>query len=76
MTHRILAQRRRLIIESRPEHRTTRVVVADRRRHESELDHAFLRWIESRLANSGPEPPEDVVLDYLVAWALGEPSAH
>jgi hypothetical protein len=39
-------------------------------RNEVELDHAFLDWFESRLANSGPEPPEEDVLDYLVAWAL------
>jgi hypothetical protein len=46
------------------------LAVASRLRNEFELDHAFLRWFESRLANSGPEPPEEDVLDYLVAWAL------
>jgi hypothetical protein len=35
-----------------------------------ELDHAFLHWFESRLADSGPEPREEDVLDYLVALAL------
>jgi hypothetical protein len=43
---------------------------AVRLRNELELDHAFLHWFESRLADSGPEPPEEDVLDYLVAWAL------
>ena len=51
---------------------TPGVMVAGRLRNELELelDEAFLHWFESRLANSGPEPPEEHVLDYLVAWAL------
>lgn len=48
---------------------TPRVAVA-RPRTELELDQAFLRWFESRLANSGPDPAEEHVLDFLVAWAL------
>jgi hypothetical protein len=43
---------------------------AGRRRTELELDHAFLHWFEERLAQSGPEPREDVVLDYWDGWAL------
>jgi hypothetical protein len=49
--------------------RTPPAAVA-RPRTELELDQAFLHWFESRLANSGPEPAEEHVLDYLVAWAL------
>jgi hypothetical protein len=44
--------------------------LADRPRNDLELDHAFLRWFEARLANSGPEPQDEGVVDYLVAWAL------
>jgi hypothetical protein len=47
-----------------------RLSVASRLRNELELDHAFLDWFESRLMNSGPDPREQDMLDYLVAWGL------
>jgi len=46
------------------------LAVASKLRNELELDHAFLHWFESRLVNSGPEQPEEDVLNYLVAWVL------
>ncbi|MBV9424812.1 MAG: hypothetical protein JOZ98_18010 [Solirubrobacterales bacterium] len=35
-----------------------------------EIDRAFLRWFEARLADRGPEPPEEDVLSYLAALGL------
>jgi hypothetical protein len=39
----------------------------DQLRNDLELDDAFLRWFEARLAT---EPQDEGVADYLVAWAL------
>lgn len=63
MTPRIMAHRRRA-------NSASGLGVTTRLQTELELDHAFLDWFESRLANGRPEPTEEDVLGYLVAWGL------
>jgi hypothetical protein len=47
---------------------------SERPTDDQRTDHAFLHWFEARLATSGPDIPEQDVLDYLVAVALYERS--
>jgi len=53
----------------------TETAEAHVRRHVSgvDVDRAFLRWLEARLAVEDPETAEDA-LDYLVAIALHDRS--
>jgi hypothetical protein len=41
----------------------------------ADLDEVFLRWLEARVASSGPDASEDA-LNYLVATALLGPGSH
>jgi hypothetical protein len=43
---------------------------ADAARTGRELDSAFLRWLEARVATGDPEASEEDAINYLVALAL------
>jgi hypothetical protein len=43
----------------------------DRVRDLHEIDVAFLRWLETKLASSHPDASEEDVINYLIALALG-----
>jgi hypothetical protein len=50
-------------------HRSDRARATERPEDRA-ADRAFLRWLESRLARSNPEPSEDEVINYLIGLAL------